>query len=165
MKMKSFLNDESNNIIPKKKLKKKFLVSKEDNNNYVIFSKGTFLYTDKVENQHEYSDYKKIYVKKKNNYNNILNNDETEIQNSFNKLNEEFENQENDRNSLILQISGTESIKEIKYKKNKKKLQSPSHRIKTPEKKLKDIKKNAKERKYHQRNQNKNTDIIICIKK
>ena len=159
MKMKSFLNDESNNIIPKKKLKKKFLVSKEDNNNYVIFSKGTFLYTDKVENQHEYSDYKKIYIKKKNNYNNILNNDETEIQNSFNKLNEEFENQENDRNSLILQISGTESIKEIQYKKNKKKLQSPSHRIKTPEKKLKDIKKNAKERKYHQRNQNKNTDI------
>ena len=80
----------------------------------------------------------------------------------YNKINESFCDKKNDRDSLTLQIAGTESINEIKYKKRQKNynnFKSSPIRMKTPEKKIKDIKKKAKARKYRQKKEVK-TNII-----
>ena len=158
--MNSLTSKEKTNKTHIKKEKKKHIITKGNNNNYVIFSKGSYSYFNKNEDPYEHN-YEKIYTKKKNNFKNNKS-DEVELENNISKINDSFCDKKSERDSLILQISGTESIKEIKYKKNKKKdiniLSSPT-KNKTPEKKLKDIKKMVKTRKYRQRKENQNKVI------
>ena len=98
----------------------------------------------------KYSNYQKLYITKKNKHNNNIFNlksNEFQLENIYNKINDKFYDKRNERDSLILQIAGTESLKEIKYKKHKKENDIfiiSSTRIKTPEKKVTDIKKKVK---------------------
>ena len=151
--MKSSKSNEKINKIHKKKEKYKCIFSeKDENQNYIIYSN-----INEIQSKH--SNYEKIYINKKNNYSNI-NPDEIELENRYSKINDDFGDVKDDRNSLTLQISGTKSIKEIKYKKNKNiKDVSSLERRKTPEKKLKDIKRLAKARKFRQRNKNIENNI------
>ena len=158
--MKSSKSNENINKIHKKKEKYKCIFSeKDENQNYIIYTNSSYLYSNKDEIHSKHSNYEKIYINKKNNYSNI-NPDEIGIENRYSKINDDFGDVKDDRNSLTLQISGTKSIKEIKYKKNNnvKDVSSPARR-KTPEKKLKDIKRLAKARKFRQRNKNIENNI------
>ena len=163
--MKSLINNQkiSKNYIKKHKIKNNITDAQEDNYNKIDFSADNYIYLIRGENPTGYNNYEKIYVDKKSNFNNIKT-DEVELENKYNKINESFCDKKNDRDSLILQIAGTESIKEIKYKKHKKKVInnfiSSTTRTKTPEKKIKDIKKSAKMRKYRQKRANQSKNVI-----
>jgi len=150
--MRSSKSNEKIHKFHKKKEKYKCILSEKDEfKNYIIYS-------NKDEIKSRYSNYEKIYINKKNNYSNI-NPEEIELENRYSKISDNFGDVKDDRNSLTLQISGMKSIKEIKYKKkNKKDISSPARR-KTPEKKLKDIKRLAKARKFRQRNKNIENNI------
>ena len=150
------------NHFKKKKIKNEFLRNYKDYNNYSSFSKETNFYPNEEEDQPHYNIYHKIYKTKKSNYANISL-DEIELENMYSKINDSFYDKKNDRDSLILQIEGTKSIKEVKYKKPNKKrdnfLLSPA-RIKTPEKMLKDIKRKVKARKIKQKNESQINNIV-----
>ena len=136
-----------------KKRKNKFKDIKENKKNYKLMM---------PEIEKEYSNYQKLYVTKKNKHNNTFNvkkPNEIQLQNKYNKINDKFYDKQSDRDSLILQIAETESLKEIKNKKNNN-FAFSSIRVKTPEKKLNDIKKKAKAKKYIQKKENKNNNII-----
>ena len=158
--MKSSKSNEKINKIHKKKEKYKCIFNENDENqNYIFYTNSSYLYSNKDQIHSKYSNYEKIYISKKNNYSNI-NPDEIELENRYSKINDDFGDVKDDRNSLTLQISGTKSIKEIKYKKNNNiKDESSPARRKTPEKKLKDIKRLAKARKFRQRNKNIENNI------
>ena len=146
--------------IKKEKIKNKFARSIEDNNNYVTFYKDEKKCPEKEESYHQYRKFDKIYINKKNNF--IKNKpNEMEIENKYKKINDNFDDPKNDSDSLILQIIGTKSIKEIMDKKNNNKKEdnnsSSPTRTKTPEKNIKDIKKKAKSRKIKE-NQNINIE-------
>ena len=116
--MKSSKSNEKINKIHKKKEKYKCIFSeKDENQNYILYTNSSYLYSNKDQIQSKYSNYEKIYINKKNNYSNI-NPDEIGLENRYSKINNDFGDIKDDRNSLTLQISGTKSIKEIKYKKN-----------------------------------------------
>ena len=162
--MKSLTNEQklNKNYINNQKIKKK-IIDTQENNNYKDFSINNQKYSKKEEIPYEYNNYQKLYINKKNIFNNIKT-DVVELENKYNKINDSFFDKQNDRDSLTLQIAGTESIKEIKYKKHKKKLvnnfiSSPT-KTKTPEKKIKDIKKNVKTRKYRQKKEKENKNVI-----
>jgi len=158
--MKSSKSNEKINKIHKKKEKYKCIFSeKDENQKYIFYTNSSYLYSNKDQIQSKYSNYEKIYINKKNNYSNI-NPDEIELENRYSKINDDFCDIKDDRNSLTLQISGTKSIKKIKYKKNNNiKDESSPARRKIPEKKLKDIKRLAKARKFRQRNKNIENNI------
>ena len=163
--MKSISNNKKlfKNYIKKHKLKNNIIEAQDDNSNYINYTTDNYIYLEKEENQKEYNKYEKIYMKKKNIFNNIRA-DEVELENKYNKINDSFYDKKNDRDSLVLQIAGTESINEIKYKKHKKKvinnrISSPI-RKKTPEKKIKDIKEGVRKRKYRQKKEKQNKNEI-----
>ena len=162
--MKSLTNKEkiNNKQIKKETMKNNFIGNTEDYNKYLILYEDSYLYNNE-DNYPKYNDYQKKYTTKKNKFSNIPL-DEVKLVNMYNKINESFCDKKNDRDSLTLQIAGTESLNEIKYKKRHKKydnFKSSPSRMKTPEKKIKDIKKKAKARKYRQKKEVKNNNTNI----
>ena len=97
------------NYIKKHKLKNNIVEAQDDNSNYINYTTDNYIYLKKEENQKEYNNYEKIYMEKKNIFNYITTN-EAELENKYIKINDSFCDKKNDRDSLVLQIVGAESI-------------------------------------------------------
>ena len=121
-------------------------------NNYILLEMDRYMYPNIIsKNVKIYKTPQKMFRKNKNN--NQLNiSNEINLENMFTEINEGFKDKKGERESLILKISNTENISEIKYLKNS-----------TPEKDIKSFKKSVKCRKLNNNKNiyNKNNDNII----
>ena len=116
---------------------------RETKNNYIILSRDCHLYPNLISKEVKIYKTPQKNLRKNQKNNNLINSNEINIENAFNKINDSFNDKKGDRESLILQISKINSINEINCLKNR-----------TPEKDLKSINKSAKNQKLYKKKMN-----------
>ena len=91
----------------------------ETKNNYIIFARDCYLNPNIISNNVKIMKTPVKNKRKKQNINNLNLSNEIKLENKFNEINNSFCDKKGDRESLILQISETKNINEIKSSKTK----------------------------------------------